>query len=574
MKGCKEVFLTVFFVVLLVPLVAFASYTTQQYPNVTPIEKMHPNGKYIVYVEKGGNWQEAGSISFDMYFREREIDIKNYISNAGNIRVRLLQQGGGAAQIDSVTLGGKSPTEVRGIENGLKKLSDKDFDVIDAFNKSIEMTFPFNRDHMILKLTARVEAARIIKVPFQFPTANLYKEMSLKSKFYTYGIGTRKTDSPFFKEYSLSGSGHPSGYTYGWVSNDEKNLYVRIDFTPDDTMDGDKDYAKVYIKTAVGVKEFKVSVPETRWGNASFIYTDKVTYQHKVYDFTIPLNEIGIKDAKNADEIKLAFAAYGTAAPGHTCPYYYEALIDADNNPNTGGAVHVVQKGASADITGIDYRVIALLDGGTGEITSIAILTWNSNTSVFDTTSTPYDYSVGMGNGYQYNLEKAYVVEFMASKAALGNPQGNMKIVYHASVAATPVSDYTAAFYFPPLRSASVPTLTKWGILALSLLFGISAIWMIRKRKAAIGFLVVLAVVLSITGYAWAPPPPLIILDGQVTDWQDAGVSPSVTDPYGDSSTDNNWEDIVAGYITSDTNNIYFRIDIVGGKVIECPGPV
>ena len=56
-------------------------------------------------------------------------------------------------------------------------------------------------------------------------------------------------------------------------------------------------------------------MPETKWGNADFTYTDKVPYQHKVYEFAIPLKEIGITDSKNADELKLAFAAYGTAAP-------------------------------------------------------------------------------------------------------------------------------------------------------------------------------------------------------------------------------------------------------------------
>ena len=42
---------------------------------------------------------------------------------------------------------------------------------------------------------------------------------------------------------------------------------------------------------------------------------DKVPYQHKVYDFAIPLKELGITDGTKAEEIKLAFAAYGTAAP-------------------------------------------------------------------------------------------------------------------------------------------------------------------------------------------------------------------------------------------------------------------
>ena len=113
MKEGKGVFLTLLLTMLLIPLGAFASYTVNQYPYVPAIEKMHPNGKYIVYVEKEGKWQEAGSISFDKYFREREIDLTDYISNEGNIRVRLLQQGGGAAHIDSVSLGDKSPMEVR-----------------------------------------------------------------------------------------------------------------------------------------------------------------------------------------------------------------------------------------------------------------------------------------------------------------------------------------------------------------------------------------------------------------------------------------------------------------------------
>jgi hypothetical protein len=169
MKEEKGVFLTVFLTMLLIPLFSFASYPVMQYPNVTPMEKMHPNGKYVVYVEKGSKWQEAGSIYFDKYFRERDIDLTDYISRDNTIKVRLLQQGGGAAHIDSVSFGEKSPIDVKGIENGLQKLSKQDFDVVDAFNKSMEITFPTNSDNRILKLTARVENTKISKIPFQFP---------------------------------------------------------------------------------------------------------------------------------------------------------------------------------------------------------------------------------------------------------------------------------------------------------------------------------------------------------------------------------------------------------------------
>jgi hypothetical protein len=93
MKVGKGVFLTVLFAMLFMPLVAGASYPVHQYPNVTLIETMNPNGKYVVYIEKAGTWLEAGSISFDKYFREREIDLKKYISDVSNTKVRLVQKG-------------------------------------------------------------------------------------------------------------------------------------------------------------------------------------------------------------------------------------------------------------------------------------------------------------------------------------------------------------------------------------------------------------------------------------------------------------------------------------------------
>jgi len=347
---------------------------------------MQPNGKYVVYVKKEGAWQEVGSISFDMYFRERQIDLTDHKSDNGTIEVRIVQEGGGAAHIDSVTLGDKSPIEVRDIENGLKKLSGKDFDVIDAFNKSIEMTFPVSRENKILKLTARVESTIISKVPFQFPIVNLYREMSPASKFYTYEMGTRKTDSPLFQQYSLTGSGHPSGYTYGWVSNDKENVYVKIDFTPDNTMDGDKDYASVYVKTEGGVKEFRVSMKDMTWGTPTFTYTDKVNYQHKVYDFVIPLKEIGITDAGTADEITLAFAAYGTAAPpgGAFNPSSNNYLVVYTIGDINGQIVNSVGNPVGAEITisnaiGNQFNPSVAFN----TIANQYLVVWNDNSDIY-----------------------------------------------------------------------------------------------------------------------------------------------------------------------------------------------
>ncbi|MBI5631875.1 MAG: carboxypeptidase regulatory-like domain-containing protein [Nitrospirae bacterium] len=322
MKGeriCFRVYFSLALLLLLLPVLVFANpeviKTTAQ--NLNSLEKMKPNGEYNIEVFRDSKWQQAGSLAFDQFFSEKTVEIAPSATDE-TVRIKITQKGGHAAHIDAVFLGAVPPVEARGEDASLimKKISQKDFDVMDASGKETELVFKATGTSSSLSITARIEGERISETPFQYPLANLYKKIDSRAKFYTYKLDSKENNaSPFFKEYSVTGSGHPSGYTYGWVSNDGKSLHVKIDFTPDNTMDGPKDYAKVYVKTEAGIKEFKVSVPETRWGRPDFTYTDKVAYQHKVYDFEIPFTELGIKDAKKAAELQLAFAAYGTAAP-------------------------------------------------------------------------------------------------------------------------------------------------------------------------------------------------------------------------------------------------------------------
>lgn len=268
------------------------------------------NGVYAVQVLSGGAWKTVGTASFGLHYTTRTVSLPG-----DHDLVRLVQSGGTAAQLDSVSLDGLAPSAVSGSADllALKKVLATDNDVTNAYGDAVVLTFPSGGS--TLQIDARIQGDISGAFPFEYPAANSYKPVDLASSFYSYRVGDVPTaidtaGTPFIRVFSAPGTGHPMGYTYAWVADDAKYLLVTIDFTPDNTMDGDEDYAKVHVKTTDGVKDFKVSVAERTWGVAAFTYTDKVSYQHKLYTFKIPWSAIGTRSGA----VGLSFTAYGTSA--------------------------------------------------------------------------------------------------------------------------------------------------------------------------------------------------------------------------------------------------------------------
>jgi hypothetical protein len=297
------------------------------------------NGNYVVSVKSGDKWNEIGSLKFGKNQSKQTLNIGCYLTGDGII-VKLSQDGGGAAYLDAVLLDNAPSVDViDNTEKILNKLSKEDLDITPVGEEGVVLKFDKGISS-VLTVVGRIEPVVIGKEPLQFPSENNYKSKDKIEDFYSYtlgsNIGTIKVDGvldevknlePFVKEFRVPGSGHPAGDTYFWVMNDNENLYVNIDVTPDNTFDGNKDYAKVYIKIDDNIKEFKVSVPETLYGNTNFTYTDKVVYEHKVYEFAIPLCEMD----NNKKDISLAFVVYGTASMP-TDFYTPDLAYDADDD--------------------------------------------------------------------------------------------------------------------------------------------------------------------------------------------------------------------------------------------------
>lgn len=326
--------LCIMLVLASLPVAALADSVTNKLPTLetSPQGATQFNGDLVVYVMKDNIWQEQGSIPFDRFLSKKELKLTD-LPNTDEVKIRIVQKQGGSAHLDSAFLGGENPIKVAGEDIYLRKLSKQDLDVITLEKSGIEITFPQGQKDRTLEICARIEGVVISKTPFLFPVQSGKWVINENSSFYSYKLNsdnetpklneilnTLSAEEPFFKQICLPGSGHPQGLVYGWAMNDNENLYVAIDATIDNTMDGEKDYAKVFVKTLDGIKEFKLSVPETKWGKPSFIYTDKVEYQHKVYEFVIPLGELGISDLSEAQDLPLAFEIYGTASD----PIYFD----------------------------------------------------------------------------------------------------------------------------------------------------------------------------------------------------------------------------------------------------------
>ena len=161
--------------------------------NLHPIEKMQPAGEYVIEVRDKDTWHTAGTVFCDRFYREQEVDLAGYTSKGKEIIIRITEKGGGAAHIDAALLGNILLQSVIGADEkrALKKIAQKDFDVIDAYQKSIELTFPAQSTEQKLKLIARIEGTTISKIPFQFPRENLFREMNEHSEFYRYTLNSK-----------------------------------------------------------------------------------------------------------------------------------------------------------------------------------------------------------------------------------------------------------------------------------------------------------------------------------------------------------------------------------------------
>lgn len=218
--------------------------------------------------------------------------------------------------MDRILVDGRPPLVVTGAPewDAASLLAEADHDLLHVREAPVVLRFQVGRREAParLGLLARIEAETIPGVPFKFPEANRRLARDEHDFFYTHPVlGPRSEMTPVFAQHCSTASGHPAAVIQASAGHADGCLRVRLDFAPDNTLDGDKDWAAVHVLTRHGVRTFRCSQEETRWGRVGFTASDAAPWRHKVYDFEIPLQ--GLDAAGSRPAVKLAFSAYGTA---------------------------------------------------------------------------------------------------------------------------------------------------------------------------------------------------------------------------------------------------------------------
>ncbi|MGD9161216.1 MAG: CARDB domain-containing protein, partial [Desulfobacteraceae bacterium] len=283
-------------------------------------------GSFYIQIQDpdSGSWIDAGTLHFGIQYQTKELDLTPWMKDqSGPVNVRVTQKGMDAANIDNIALIADreflEPNNAVNITKGedvLAKLLSDDRDVIDAYNSTLEIVWddiPESR-RVLLSLNAREEDLESRKAsPFRYPKEGFYSvKLSQEAPIVVDGMITSSDALPevLFEEFSAPITGHPNGYSYGYIKTDGEYLYGVLDFTPDNTLDHGRDWAGIEILTSGGSKSFVINDAHQEYGATSMAYTDRVDYEHKVYEFKIPLEEI---NAQVDDTIQVAFLAYGTA---------------------------------------------------------------------------------------------------------------------------------------------------------------------------------------------------------------------------------------------------------------------
>jgi subtilase family serine protease/flagellar hook assembly protein FlgD len=274
-------------------------------------------GSYHFLTWDGTTWADRGALHYGKDFGTDSIDLSGHLPDAdGEYKFRIQQIGREEAQVDAIRIRGidkiDSVVNLADGTNITDIVSRSDHRLAEVWQQTLEVRFTASASvKPVVSMQAReASLSRYSVKPIDFPkqrylvdgnnTINVDGEFSEQEKKSTYQ----------FREIARPNTGHPSNYVTGYLGSDKSYLYAALDFGVDNTFAGTEDWAAVEILTKDGWKRFEINHTDQHYGTVGVVTNALIPYEHKYYEFKIPLSQA---NAKVGDAINVRFSAYGSA---------------------------------------------------------------------------------------------------------------------------------------------------------------------------------------------------------------------------------------------------------------------
>ncbi len=322
--------------------------------------------RYVFTQEKGGVWELIHEEAFETVYKTIEMPLQ--IGSSQDISIRLEHRGGKFADIEYVALRvcGEliAPERAFYTESGediLRDLIADDLNVALAHEKEIELRWKSGS-------VCNDETAALIVKANQYEKAVPFDtSYSGPAMEYTSGLtkGGLQLDGILSEEDNLgealyvfpwvAGTGHPTGDTYVYMSEDEQYLYVGLDITMDNSNEFGQDWVEFNAHLLEDKKEsFKIDDYNDEYGLCGFGESDKVSYRHQMCEFKIPLEELP------SENFAFSLRYYGTggAATDYSDAIYPQSsfsglfAVKKETAGDVFAAVRNIGGGINTDVSG------------------------------------------------------------------------------------------------------------------------------------------------------------------------------------------------------------------------------
>ena len=252
-----------------------------------------------------GNWKKLYSQSFGVKYETKSFELT---PQNGQVKVQINQTTLPFADIEFVHLNACgvdiNPEYAKYVSTGVSVLSDisaDDNNVIVNHEKPIEILWNIpsgcsGTATMTMKANEYTSSeANAVRFPYDGVNDQSYNFRNNKSIKVDGTLS--QVDGLVKPTYSAlwhSNTGHPDGYTYIYMNDDAKNVYLSYDITGDNTNEHGPDWLKIIaLNTKDGKqKTYKINDDPSQYGQCGFGLTSKVSYKHETCDVEIPKSDL------------------------------------------------------------------------------------------------------------------------------------------------------------------------------------------------------------------------------------------------------------------------------------------